>query len=512
LFNPSASNASSRPLTGSGIWKYLSFFLMAAYAVVGVVVLNVALENHAGGLATSIMDGADSLGLSAMWELQANLRESRVWFHLMMWGFIPVDGTASLIFGETWKALYFDLLTSIGWVILTGYLVWRYARETLNDDRAAFLLMLLFFLLPAAFANTVYWYGQPVFVALMLALFAMRRGWNWLGALLVIWGLGCHPMAVPTFLGLAWGAFRPHRWSGGQLLAGVDPEGDAARRSWRVSVAVCVALGVWTAFLVVMSKMVDSPSIRGLLWDFFSGKLEPGALPRNLIQVVFFLLPMFLLPLANRTWLPALAAITAYMVFGSQGVVTGFLLPAAGVAMAATAHWMKRLSASARWKLALGGVIVAVAANLLVPWSVFFPMTPDPLTGGLFAHHTWHVQAGEAATNKLIRDNIPEGTDRCLATWQIGPVMAQHCDFVTTLSFPFRRQTYHLRDFLDEGDRGRIDSGWWNFILVDLRRERAADGLDELLERIAASGRWEVAGRSVEAVLFRRIESPVSRL
>ncbi len=484
---------------------------MAAYAAIGVIVLNVALENHAGGLATSIMDAVDSLGLSDMWELQANLRESRLSMHLMMWGFFPIDWFNGTVFGENWRALYADLLSSIGWVVLTGYMAWLYAREVLRDERTAFLLLVLYFLLPAAFANTIYWYGQPVFVALMLALFAMRRGWNWLGVLLVVWALGCHPMTVPVFAGLAWGSFLPHRDRWGQLLPGVDPDGVAARRSFRVSVAVCVVLSIWTAILVIMSRMDDSESTRGLLWHFFKGKLEPQALPHNFIQVVFFLLPLFLLPVFNVTWMPVLAAIIGYMVLGSQGVVTGFLLPATGLVVSAAAHWLKRVAAATRWKIALAGVVVAVLTNLLVPWMVLFPMMPDPLTGGLFAHHSWHVQEQEAATNSLIRENIPEGTPRCLTTWQIGPVMAQRCDFVTTLSFPFRRETYHLRDFLDSGEQGRIASGWWDYILVDLRRERTADGLDELLERIRAAGVWEVAGRTGEVVLFRRAAQVVSR-
>lgn len=499
--------------SGPGIWQVLTWIVMAAYAVIGVFVLNVAIENHAGGLATSIMDGADSLGLSGMWELQANLREDRVWFHLMMWGFIPIDGFASLLFGDSWQTFYLDLLSSIGWVILTGVLVWQYAREVLRDERAAFLLVVLYFLLPASFANAIYWYGQPVFVLLMLALFAMRRGWTWLAVLLTVWALGCHPMAVPVFFGLAWGAFRPHkRWNGAPLLPGVDPAGEKARRCWKISLATCVVLTLWTGFLVVMSRLGDTSSTRGLLWDFFSGKLEPGALPRNVIQVVFFLLPMLFLPVINLTWLAALIAIAGYMILGSQGIVTGFLLPATGFAVAAMAHWMQRLSSSVRWKVALGGILIAVAGNLLVPWSVFFPMAVEPLTGGLFARHTWQVQAQEAATNEMIRQNIPAGTDRCLATWQTGPVMSQRCDFVTTLSFPFRRETYRLQDFLDTGDRGRVASGWWDYILIDLRRERTAAGLDSLLERIESAGCWEVAARTDEAVLFRKVPVTAGRV
>ena len=45
---------------------------MASYMVLGVLAIHVAIAKHAGGLATSIMDGVDSLGLSDIWELQAN--------------------------------------------------------------------------------------------------------------------------------------------------------------------------------------------------------------------------------------------------------------------------------------------------------------------------------------------------------------------------------------------------------------------------------------------------------
>jgi len=490
------------------IWLILSLSMMCAYFVFGLHMLDIAIANHVGGLATSIMDGVDSLGLSGKWELQANLRESRIWMHMMMWGFWPIDGLFSLFFGDTWTTLYLGLVVSLLAVALSGFLVWRYVLVITRDERTAFLVALVFFLLPAAFINTIHWYGQPVFVLLVFALFAMKRGWNWVAVPLVIWAHGCHPMATPVFLGLAISAFGP-RLPGipESLMPGVDRKSEQARRSFRFAVALCLILAVWTAFLVVMSRMGNSTDQRGLLWDFFKGKFDPAVWPLNLMQTFYFLLPMLLLPLFNLTWLPAFGFFLAYVVLGSQGIVTGFLLPGAGLAAASFGHFLRRFKEATRVKLALSGVALALLANLLVPWTVFFPLGAEPLTGGLFSYHSWHVRPREAAINQMVSDHIPAGTARCLTTWQIGPSLASRCDRITTLSFPFRRDAYTMRDFLDTGDRGRIESGGWDFILVDLHREHHAEGLDELLQRILSFGRWEVVGDTGDALLFRNTGS-----
>ena len=487
-------------------WHFMTWVVMASYVVLGVLAIHVAIANHAGGLATSIMDGVDALGLSDIWELQANKRESRIWMQLMMWGFHPSHGLFSVFFGDSWPTLFLDLLYSMLVVLAGGFIVFRYSRQVLSDSRTSFLLVFLYFLLPVTFANTVYWYGQPVFVMVMGALYLMRRGNHLPAALLVIWAHGCHPMAAPVFLTLSWASFRMDLKGRPPILPGLDRRDAVAARSWRFSLVMFAALSAWTGFLVLMSRLADSSSTRGLLWDFFSGKFDPSALPFNFSQTVFFFLPMLFLPFASLVWLPSLVVFTGYMLFGSQGVVTGFVLPAAGFSMLAVAWSMIRLSGKPRAWLAGGAVVAALLVNLLVPWPALFPMQPEPLTGGIFAHHSWSVQAGESAINSMIYEQIPAGTDRCLTSWQIGPVMARQCRNVTTLSFPFRRQEYALGDFLDSGDRGRIADGWWNFILVDTRREANSERLSELFHRIEYSGRWEVAGRTAEAVLYRRVD------
>lgn len=487
-------------------WLVMTWVVMVSYAVLGLLALHVAIANHAGGLATSIMDGVDSLGLSRIWELQASLDESRIWMQLMMWGFHPSHGLFSLFFGDSWPTLYLDLLYSLLAVLAGGFIVFFYSRQVLADSRTSFLLVFLYFLLPVTFANTVYWYGQPVFVMVMGAMYLLRRERYVPAAILVIWAHGCHPMTAPVFLCLTWASFRMDLKGRPPILPGFEGRDPVAARSWRFSFALFVALSLWTAFLVLMSRLTDSSSTRGLLWDFFSGKLDASALPFNIWQTVFFFLPMLFLPFASLVWIPSIAVFSAYMLFGSQGVVTGFVLPAAGFSMLAAAWFMIRLPAKTRALLAGTAVVAALLVNLLVPWPTLFPMQPEPLTGGIFAHHSWAVQPAESAINSMIDEQIPEGTARCLTSWQIGPVMARRCHKVTTLSFPFRRQEYALGDFLDQGDRGRIADGWWDFILVDIRREAYSERLYDLLHRIEYSGRWEVAGRTGESVLYRRVE------
>lgn len=486
------------------VWYVLTWVVLLGYAAVGFLVLDVAILNHAGGLCSSIMDAVDALGLTDIWELQANLRESRVYMQMMMWGFYPTDGLFSLVFGDSWTALYLNLAYSIVTIIVSGWVIRRYSMDLLDDSRTSFLLVVLFLLLPAVFANTIYWYGQPVFVMLMGALYLMRRGRNWLALPLVIWALGCHPMTVPVFFGMALVAFRLPLVRGLEpLLPGLDSRDAQAARSWRFALILTILMTLWTGFLVVMSRLGQTSGTRGLLWAFFAGKVDSGSIPINVIQVFFFFLPVLFIPLLNLSWLPAMAAILGYMLLGSQGVVTGFSLPAAGFTMVAMAHGIRRWTASTRWKVVLAGIVVAVGVNLLVPWVNLFPMAVEPLTGGLFSQHSWNVQAEEASINNLVTRNIPAGTGHCLTTWQIGPVMASRCEKVMTLSFPFRRDKYELQDFLDTGDRGRIDSCFWDFVLVDLRRERKTEGIDRLTSRIEAAGCWDVAGRTGEAVLYR---------
>lgn len=498
------TTASDNSRTSSDrVWRVLSCFVMAAYAFVGFLAVNTAIGNHAGGLATSIMDGVDSLGLSSIWELQSNLRENRLYMMLMMWGFQPIDGLISLFFGDTWTTLYLDLFTSVLFVVVGGWVVFRYSLDVANDPRLTFLLVVVYFLLPVTFANTVYWYGQPVFIMIVGSIYLMRRGWRWPAVLLMIWAHGCHPMSTPVFLGLSWSAFKMDLKGRRPILPGLEKRDRASAISWRVSWITCAVLALWTVFLVVGSRLVDFGSERGLLWDFFKGKFDSGTIPLNFSQTVFFLLPMLFLPLFSRVWAPALIIFIGYMLFGSQGVVTGFVLPGAALSMLASGHFLGGLKPRVRTTLASVAVLSAVLVNLLVPWTALFPMYPDPLTGGIFAPHSWAVQAGDSATNTMIRQQIPKNTPRCLTSWQIGPVMAERCDRVTTLSFPFRREKYSLQDFLDFGDNGRIAGGFWDYVLIDTGREAFSPGLDELQRRLDSFG-WQVVGRTGESVLYGR--------
>ena len=495
--------AIKRQASSDALWNLLSSLVILVYACLGILAVNVAIGNHAGGLATSIMDSADSLGLSSIWELQANLSESHLYMMLMMWGFNPIASLSSLFFGDTWTALYMDLLFSVFVVVASGWVIFRYSLEVTRDSRITFGLVVLYFLLPVTFANTVYWYGQPVFLMIMAAIYLMRRGYRWPAMAFVVWAHGCHPMAVPAFLGLAWASFKMDLKGQPPILPGLDRRDSGSDRSWRFSLVTCGVLTLWSAVLIIGSKLDDSGTNRGLLWDFFSGKLDSGTIPLNFSQTMFFLLPMLFLPLMSRVWIPALIVFFGYMLFGSQGVVTGFVLPGAAFCMLAMAYVLAKRPERQRRRLTLLAVVSAVLVNLLVPWPALFPMYPEPLTGGVSAPHSWSIQAGESAVNTMIRKQISENTPACLTTWQIGPVMAERCRRVTTLSFPFRREKYTLQDFLDSGDKGRLDSGQWNYILIDLRREAYSPGLENLVERIESSGMWKVADRTAEAVLYR---------
>jgi hypothetical protein len=490
-------------------WTVAAALLVIGYLAFSFFALQIAIENHSGGLGSSIMDGMDGLAMTDKWDLQANLRESRIFMQLIMWGFYPASALFKLICGDTWQAMYLMLGMSIVTVTSGACMVFIYSREVLRDSLVSFLLVVLYFLLPAVFANTVYWYGQPPFLLLMGALYIMRWRLNWVAVPVVILASGCHPVSVPVFAGLAWAAFKAPLRGNPPLMPGFDRRDAVAARNWRLSLILCVVLTVWAIILVVGSRAGVSVSQRGLLWDFFIGKFHSAVIPTNLVQVFFFFLPMLFLPLSNAVWLPAVGIALAYGVFGSQGVVTGFSLPLVGFSMLAMVHRMQGLVVNTRRTVVVAAIVTAVGVNLFVPWPNLFPLMVEPLTGGALSPSSWVVNPQEAAINKLIEEKIPENTKSCLSTWQIGPVLAQRCQKVTALSFPFRRQTYELKDFLDIGDRGRIAAGHWDFILVDLRRERNSVGLDVLIRRIQDAGKWEVAGRTGEVVLYRRIAQGV---
>ncbi len=485
-------------------WLVASLVLLALHAIALYFAMENALANHFGGFGSSVVDGFDLLGMTRKWEIQLNLPESRFFMYLINWGFYPSAWISRLIFGDTWSALHFQLGLSFLTVTAGGLFILAYAREVMDDDRASFFLTLVYLLLPASFGPAIGWYGQPVFIHLMVAIYLMKYGYNKAAIPLVVWAHACHPMAVPAFLALACSAFRMNPAGRLPILPGLDVRDSKSRRSWKYALWTSIALAVWTLILLIGSRTGDSSANRDVLWSFFTGKFSNSEVHANFVSTVYFFVPLLFVAVVNRTWLPFIVLTAAYMTFASQGVVTGFSLPAAVLSVMAAAHGLATRAPVERLKKSLAAVAVVVLMNLFVPWAQLFPLTVEPLTGGLFAPGSWMVNPEEQAIDELVSNNIPEGTPRCLSSWQLSLALGKRCQKVTTLTNPFRREPYDMNSFLELGDRGRILSGHWDFILVDLKREKYSTGLEMLLDRIRSSDEMEIAGRTNDTILFKK--------
>lgn len=480
--------------------------LAAAWAVLGIAAVLVAFRRHDAGISLIVTEGLRGLGfLAGSVDLPIDAARGRDVAPLMsgLWLMIRTGVVwVSSQFG-TGVGLRMVYYTSAVLSAIGAWLVFDHARRTLSSPGAALLAMVLFLLLPATFALSVFWQQSPNLVLLFASLWALQAGrFGWY---LVLTLLQCslHPLAAPVSLAVAWAALRAPSFGLPPLRPGLEDRAPSAFRRFRIAAAMHGAILVLTIGFVAWRALTVAGD-GSLSWYFIVRKFDySSAEPlRNLPTNLLYLLPLGFLPLLDRALLPALLPLLAYVFLGTQGGASGLASLVLGVTFLAFLHLVSGFGPRVQSAVLAGGIAVSLALHALVPWTVLFPLMDGPV-GGPFSPATWSVPAREAAVDRLVRDQIPPGSGACVADFARMPLLMERCSLVAPFEYPARHGDRGLADFLEHTDHGRLDAGGWSFLLVDRDRLRDDPELPGVIQSIDGGGRYEVAGEVEGATLYR---------
>ncbi len=485
--------------------------LALAWAVLAIAAIDVEFGRHAEATAQILVEGVGSVdALPVAVEIPVNQGRAVDVAGMFPGVWAIAQGFVNLPFHALgpWAGLRFIYWMGALFSALGSWLVYRHALRTLASPGLALLGQGLFLALPAQWALSVHWQQCPNGVLLFGSLAALAAGNFPIFLALSLVQATLHPLAAPVTLAVAWAALRTPGPGARPLLPGPGPSPAAARRMFRITAAVLGAVVLLLLAGLAWRGLANGPD-GSLTWYFILRKLEiaSGEQLRNLPANLLFLLPLGFLPLLDGVLLPALLPLLAYVVAGTQGLVSAACPLYLGVAFLAYLHkvsaWRPRAQAVALW----AGLGTAVALHLFVPWTVLFPVGDGPV-GGPLALASWRVPEREAAIDALVREHVPAGTAACVSDYARLPLMMESCARIAPLDYPGRQGHRGVIEFLETTDRGRLDTGEWDFLLVDRARLRDDAALGDLLRRIEASGRYVAAGEVDGAVLYRSVAAP----
>lgn len=485
--------------------------LAVGWLALGVAAVLVGFQRHDAGYPLILVEGLRSLGYGVgAVDLPVDATRVRDVAPLMSGLRLLVEvtvGWVSTLFGAGAGLRMVYLLGAV-FSAVGAWLVFRHARRILRGPGTALLAMGLFLALPSTFALTAWWQQSPNLLLLFASLAALESGrFGWY-LVLTLAQCSLHPLAAPVSLAVAWAALRAPSFGLPPIRPGLADRGPQARRRFRIVATVLGAVILGTV-AVVAWRALTAAGDGSLTWYFIGRKLDySSAEPlRNLPTNLLLLLPLGFLPLLDPLLLPALAPLLAYVFLGTQGVASGLASLVLGVTFLAFLHRLSGFGPRVQTRLLVAGLAVSLALHAFVPWTVLFPVMDGPV-GGPVSPATWTVPPREAAVDRLVREGIPEGSVGCVADLARVPLLMERCAPVAPLEYPARRGDRGIADFLDRTDRGRLDAAGWAFLLVDRERLRDDPALPALLERIAATGRYEVAGEEEGISLYRRRAAP----
>ncbi len=393
-------------------------------------------------------------------------------------------------------------LSGVAWTCLAALLLFGLARRMLGSPRAALLALGLFLAAPFTFAVTAHWQQSPTFLLLLLSLEFLRRCRYLLFLGLTLVAALFHPVILMTSLGFAWAATRPVRGDDDHLL-GLPDGGDEARRWHRgTATALLVILALQCSWLVVRATGGGT----SLTWYFVLRKLMFSTHEQilNLPTHIVFFAPFLFLPLVTRRMWPVLAPLVAYVVVGSQGLVTATAGHYQGVTFLAWLAAVSRLGPTWRGRATVLGLVVSLALHLLVPWNVVLPVWHRDRGGSPLNADTWRVPDHETAIDATVEAHVPPGTTTCLTNYELVPLLNRSCQRTTPITYPARMERYDLSHFLGGDGARRLASGDWERVILDTERLADDPALPALLQALDARPNLTPLEAPAGIVAYRR--------
>lgn len=484
----------------------IAVVLVSAYVLASVFAVSNAIDGNLDGYAMIMVEGYDSLGYNdSALDVPVNnlLARDAHWLMpsltIMYLVFVFLPGLGAL--ASIWMTYGLGILfTAVG-----ALLIFAHGRKVLSGMLAPLGLMALFLALPATFGVTVYWQQNPNLVLLYGSLFLLARG-NFAGFLaLSLIQVGFHPIAIPVVAAIAWAALVAPLGGRPPLLPGLEKRDFVTRRRWMTTIWVLGA--VFVIELLAMVAFLLAGDHQSLSWYFLWRKVDVTGLQqlRNLPINLLFFAPLLFLPLANRLTWPAILPLVLYTFVGPQSLATALSSLVIGVAFLSFLHKVASASAITKNLLIYWGLTVAVVIQLFLPWRMLFPMWRDTWPGGLLSAAAYTAPPNQQRLNAVIEKKIPVNTGTCLTNFELVPRILTRCDVVTPLTYPARKESWDINDFVERFDDGRIERGYFDVIFLDYQRLAADDTIDGLMTALDLNPSYRSTYRDERTAVFQSV-------